>query len=398
MNRLIFFFFTLSFISTAACAQPKNISLQSASGFDSVRKVVNAAIADSAFPAATVAVLYRDSLVFHEGFGRLTYSAAAARADTNTIYDLASLTKVLCTTTSIMRLYDDGKLKLDDPVSKFIPEFAANGKDSLTIRNLLLHNSGLVAFRPYEKTCFTANAMLTAIYGERLLRSAGDTTIYSDLNFIVLGEVVRRITGKRLDMYFRDTFIQPLDLTTMQFFPLQDSLKADSLKARLAPVEFDSGWKSPPLPVRALVHDPRAALQGGVSGHAGLFSTASDAARLMQVLMQGGKAQGKVYLKPQTVSMFVKRQSSKSTRALGWDTRSADEKAMTGKYFSAGSYGHSGYTGTSIWVDPVRNLCVVFFTNRVYPTSANNKIRAVRRLLHDAVIESLGHYHVPPIR
>ncbi|MDW8019446.1 MAG: serine hydrolase [Chloroherpetonaceae bacterium] len=349
--------------------------------FDKVRKTVMEAIKDSAFPSAVVAVMQNGRVLFHEAFGHLTYDTLSPRADTNTIYDLASVTKVLATTLSIMRLYDEGKLSLMDPVAKFIPEFATHGKEKILLRNLLIHDSGLIAFRRYSQFCPNADSALRHIFSDTLIKPVGDSTIYSDLNFILLGEIVRRITGKRLDAYFAETFAQPLGLRNTFFNP------PDSVLYRVAPTEPDCTWKLPFK--RPLVHDPNAALFGGVSGHAGLFSTASDILIVMRMIMNGGKQNEKVFIKPETVRLFTTRDTVHRIRALGWDVRTASENTSTGKYFSMQSYGHLGFTGTSVWVDPTRNLCVVFLTNRVYPTSANNKIRAVRRLLHDAVIESL---------
>jgi CubicO group peptidase (beta-lactamase class C family) len=349
--------------------------------FEKVRKTIEAAIKDSAFPSAVVAVMQNGRVLFHEAFGRLTYDTLSARTDTSTIYDLASLTKVLSTTLCIMRLYDEGKIRLTDSVKTFIPEFGNRGKEKILVRNLLIHDSGLIAFRRYSQFCPNADSALQHIYNDTLIKPVGDSTIYSDLNFILLGEIIRRITGKPLNEYFEETFVRPLGLRHTFFAP------PDSLRYRIAPTEVDCTWKLPFA--RPLVHDPTAALFGGVSGHAGLFSTASDILTLMQVVMNGGSFGGRTFFKKETVALFTQRDSVHRVRALGWDMRDSGEKASTGKYFSMQSYGHLGYTGTSVWVDPTRQLCVVFLTNRVYPTSANNKIRAVRRLLHDAVIESL---------
>jgi len=349
--------------------------------FEKVRKTIEAAIKDSAFPSAVVAVMQNGRVLFHEAFGRLTYDTLSARTDTNTIYDLASVTKVLATTLCLMRLYDEGKFRLTDSVKTFIPEFGNRGKEKILIRNLLIHDSGLIAFRRYSQFFPSAEAALRHIYNDTLIKPVGDSTIYSDLNFILLGEIIRRITGKPLNEYFEETFAKPLGLQHTFFAP------PDSLRYRIAPTEVDCTWKLPFA--RPLVHDPTAALFGGVSGHAGLFSTASDILSLMQVMMNGGSFGGHTFFKKETVALFTQRDSVHRARALGWDVRDGGEKASTGKYFSMQSYGHLGYTGTSVWVDPTRQLCVVFLTNRVYPTSANNKIRAVRRLLHDAVIESL---------
>lgn len=364
------------------CALPLHHSRAAqSSGFEKVRHVVTDAIEDKAFPSAVVAIMQHNRILFHEAFGRLTYEPSSPKADTTTIYDLASVTKVLATTLSLMKLYDEGKLKLDDPVTKYIPEFGSNGKGHITLRNLCLHNAGLIEFRHYYETCKTPEAVMQAIYNDSLIYPTGTRTVYSDLDFILLGEVVRRITGQRLDQYFEATFRKPLGLTSTCFCP------PDSLLSRIAPTEADPNWHFPQK--RPLVHDPNAALLGGVAGHAGLFSTSGDILKLMKMVMAGGTANGKRFLKKETVKLFTARDSVLGQRALGWDIKTGGEKASVGKYFSRKSYGHLGYTGTSVWVDPTRDLCVVFLTNRVYPTSSNIKIRSVRRLLHNAVIESL---------
>lgn len=370
--------FLLSLFALGSAAMPTH---HPSKPFDKVRKVVTDAIQDSAFPSAVVAVMQSDRVLFHEAFGHLTYDTLSPRADTSTIYDLASVTKVLATTLCVMRLYDEGKLALSDPVSKFIPEFANRGKENILLRNLLIHDSGLIPFRRYSQFCPSADSALRHIFNDTLIRRTGDSTIYSDLNFILLGEIVQRLTGQRLDEYFYQTFARPLGLRHTFFNP------PDSVLYRVAPTEVDCTWKLPFK--RPLVHDPTAALFGGVAGHAGLFSTTSDILTIMRMVMNGGSLNGRTFIKPETIRLFTTRDSVHRVRALGWDVRTASENTSTGKYFSMQSYGHLGFTGTSVWVDPTRNLCVVFLTNRVYPTSANNKIRTVRRLLHDAVIESL---------
>lgn len=364
------------------CATPAPRSWAApAPRFEKVRHVITDAIDDKTFPSAVVAVMQRDRILFHEAFGRLTYDPSSPKTDTATIYDLASVTKVLATTLSLMRLYDEGKIKLDDPVIKYIPEFGVNGKEQITLQNLCLHNAGLVEYRHYSETCKTPEAVMAAIYSDTLIYPTGTRTVYSDLDFILLGEVVHRITGQRLDQYYEVTFRKPLGLISTFFCP------PDSLLSRIAPTEADPNWLFPQK--RPLVHDPNAALLGGVAGHAGLFSTSGDILKLMKMVMAGGTANGKRFLKKETIKLFTTRDPVLGQRALGWDVKTGGEKASVGKYFSQKSYGHLGFTGTSVWVDPTRDLCVVFLTNRVYPTSANIKIRSVRRLLHNAVIESI---------
>ncbi|NTW50187.1 MAG: serine hydrolase, partial [Chlorobiales bacterium] len=319
------------------CAMPVHCSSATLPPqFEKVRTVISDAIEDNAFPSAVVAVMQHNRVIFHEAFGQLTYDPSSPKTDTTTIYDLASVTKVLATTLSLMRLYDEGKINPDDPVIKFIPEFGVNGKERLTLRNLFLHNGGLVEFRKYIGTCKTPEAVMQAIYSDTLVYPTGTRTVYSDLDFILLGEVIYRMTGKRLDRYFDEMFAKPLGLTSTFFCP------PDAQLSRIAPTEADTNWHLPQK--RPLVHDPNAALLQGVAGHAGLFSTSGDILKVMKMVMAGGCANGKRFLKKETIRIFTTRDPVLGQRALGWDIKSGGEKASAGKYFSLKSYGHLGFT------------------------------------------------------
>nr|WP_169304734.1 serine hydrolase domain-containing protein [Chloroherpeton thalassium] len=349
--------------------------------FEKVDAVIEAAIADGAFPSAVVGVLRENKILFHKAYGKLTYEKNSPKTTLSTIYDLASLTKALATTLSLMKLYEEGQFRLTDKVSRYLPELKGNHKEEITIRNLLLHNAGFVPFRPFIRTCFSPDDVMRAIYQDSLCYPTGTKTIYSDIDFILLGELVHRLSGKPLDEYFHENFAKPLGLESTFFLP------PDSLRYRIAPTEIDTTWHLPRA--RPLVHDPNAALLGGVAGHAGLFSTSGDILRLMSMVMNGGKFNGKEILKPEIVWLFTKRDTVLRQRALGWDMKSPGAHSSAGKYFSLATFGHLGFTGTSVWVDPARSLCVVFLTNRVYPSASNKRIRAIRPKLHDAVIESI---------
>ncbi|MCS6988625.1 MAG: serine hydrolase [Chloroherpetonaceae bacterium] len=349
--------------------------------FPKTRAVIESAIKQKAFPSATVLVWKDGKTLLHESFGRLTYEPNSRKTDTLTLYDLASLTKPLVVTLSLMKFHSEGKIRLDDSLKTFLPETANGGKERLTLKDLLLHQSGLVAFRRYYDCCSTETQVLTRIYADTLIRRAGDTTIYSDLNFVLLGKVVEAISGKRLDEHFSETFCEPLGLKNLTFNP------PDSLAYRIAPTEADENWKF--ARKRPRVHDPTAAMLGGVSGNAGLFGNASDILRLLLPLLNGGAIDSLRFFSPETITLFTTRDPKLKLRALGWDMRTNGEKTSTGKYFSMETFGHTGFTGTSVWIDKRRNLCVIFLTNRVYPTSENRQILAVRRALHDAVMEDL---------
>lgn len=387
MNKRIIYFVIVCLATVATpplhsqspANKPPINQVSSNQRFARVSAVIDSSIAQGAFPSAVVGIVKDGKVIFHKAYGRLTYGATAAATDTSTMYDCASLTKVLCTTMCIMKLYDDGKISLDDNVATYIPKFAARGKQNVTIRNLLLHNSGFAPFRPVPKDTTMTEGFYNFVFNDTLKYKTGDSMVYSDLGFITLGWLVQAVSGKRLDIFFHDTFAVPMGLTRTMFNP------PNALLPNVAPTEVDSfwTWQKP----RALVHDPRAAFTDGVSGHAGLFSTAYDVINLMTMLTNGGTFNGKQYLKPATVAMFTKRASDRSTRALGWDTK-ADKGSSAGDLFSSTSYGHTGFTGTSVWVDPVRKLCGVLLTNRVYPTSENKKIQQVRPKFYDAVVQA----------
>jgi CubicO group peptidase (beta-lactamase class C family) len=297
------------------------------------------------------------------------------------MYDLASVTKVVATTSVIMHLYDESRLKLDDRVAEYLPEFANHGKERITLRNLLVHNAGLPPFKRLYLTCRSAAQALDSVYQTEMIYPTGDSTVYSDFDFILLAKVAERITGVGLDVLADSLFFHPLGMSRTQFNP--DSL----LWSSIAPTEFDSVVRH--ALVQGTVHDENAYILGGVAGHAGLFSTASDLAIFMTMLTNGGNYGGHQYLSPETVTLFTTRQKSASSRALGWDTRSATGYSSAGALFGPKTFGHTGFTGTSIWADPERKIFVILLTNRVYPTRNNRKIGEIRPIVHDTVIRAL---------
>ena len=218
------------------------------------------------------------------------------------------------------------------------------------------------------------------IYNDSLIYPTGTKMVYSDLNFILMGKIIEKVTGTTLDKFCEKNIFKPLGMNSTMFNP------PDSLVYRIAPTEYDSYWRH--RQIWGTVHDETSQLLGGVAGHAGLFSTAGDLAKLLQMLLNKGTYNGKRYIKASTIEMFVKKQSDLSSRALGWDTKSYGHSSA-GNLFSTISYGHTGFTGTSAWTDPTRNLFVVLLTNRVYPTRKNLKILKVRPMVHNAVIEAL---------
>jgi CubicO group peptidase (beta-lactamase class C family) len=279
-----------------------------------------------------------------------------------------------------MKLYDTKKLSLDDAVSHYIPQFTGGRKGSVTIRHLMTHRGGLPPFRKLWEFCPSAQAALDTVLRTPLVANPGDSTIYSDLGMIMMGKIVEKICGMSLAAFVEKEFYGPLNLTNTGFNP------PAAQWSHIAPTEIDTLWRK--RLVQGTVHDENAAFLGGVSGHAGLFSTATDLAVFMQMLLNKGTYGGVRYLSDSTVMVFTRRQSPTDDRAIGWDFKSP-KGSSAGSLFSPSSFGHTGFTGTSIWVDPDRNLCVILLTNRVNPTRANLKISKVRPAVHDAVIDAL---------
>jgi beta-N-acetylhexosaminidase len=346
--------------------------------------VLDRAVADRAFPGGVLAVGYHDELIVHE-FGRQTYDAKSQAVNVDTIYDAASLTKPVVTTTLIAMQVEAGRIGLDLPVARFLPEWNdgpnPDWRKTVTVRNLLTHSSGLPAHKDYFLMLHSKREFIAAICREPLEYAPGTKTIYSDLGFILLGEILERATGKTVDQLAHEQIFTPLDMAGTMFNPPK------SLLSRIAPTENDTVFRK--RLVQGEVHDENAFAMDGVAGHAGLFTTAGDLAVFCQMLLNGGIYGHHRLLTRATISQFTAPQAlAENTRTLGWMTPTPN--SSSGRYFSAHTFGHLGFTGTSIWIDPDRQLFVVLLTNRVYPTRENDKIAAVRPAVHDAVIESLG--------
>ena len=350
--------------------------------------LLDQATADGAFPGGVLAVGWNDQLAVHP-FGKLTAGAKAAGVRADTIYDVASLTKPIVTTTSVMMLAQRKDIDLDTPVEVYLPAFAsAAGKDPnpawrarVTVRMLLLHDSGLPAHEDFYKKFKGKQSVLAAVMAEPLVREPGTQVEYSDLGFILLGEIVEQLTGVTLDDFARREIFAPLGMKSSLFNPPRN------LRAQIAPTEQDDNYRKRLM--QGEVHDENAWAMGGVAGHAGLFSTAGDVAAFAQMMLNGGIYEHHRLLALSTINAFTARTTiGSSARALGWDV--PEDPSSSGRYFSAKSYGHTGFTGTSLWIDPERKLFVVLLTNRVNPTRANDKIRQVRPALHDAIVQALG--------
>jgi beta-N-acetylhexosaminidase len=350
-------------------------------------EVIEKAVKDKAFPGATLAVGYRGKVAIH-AFGKLSYDAKAAAVVPTTMYDIASLTKVVATTTLVAKLAEGDfavPLDLDAKIDRYLPEWASGPQPEwrhrVTVRHLLTHTSGLPPFKEYWRTSKSKQDTLTKIFAEPLEYEPGTKEVYSDLGIILMAEIIERLTGRTLDDLAKSFIFSPLGMKDSMYKPPK------KLWPTIAPTEIDNQYRR--RLIQGEVHDENAFAIGGVSGHAGVFSTAPDLAAFCQMLLNGGVYAHQRILRRATVSQFTTpQQLSGGARTLGWAVPTPG--GLSGHYFSAHSFGHTGFTGTSIWIDPDRQLFVVFLTNRVHPTRENQKIQQVRRDLHDAVMQALG--------
>ncbi len=372
--------------------------------------VVEKAVADKAFPGATIAVGYRGKVSYHSS-GKLSYNAGSPATQINTMYDLASLTKVVVTTTLVEMLVEGdfpSPLDLDAPIERYLPEWIegpqADSPNKVTVKNLqqlqdwpsgrqvawrhkvtvrylMTHTSGLPPFKEYWRTSKGKQDTLKDIFAERLEYEPGTKVVYSDLGIILMAEIIQRLTGKPLDELANEYIFGPLGMKNTMYNPPKN------LWPEIAPTEVDTQLRH--KLVQGEVHDENAYAIGGVSGHAGVFSTSPDLAAFCQMLLNGGVYAHHRILKRATIAEFtVPQPLAQNTRTLGWVVPT--EGNSSGHYFSPHSYGHTGFTGTTIWIDPDRQLFVVLLTNRVNPTRENHKIAEVRPEVHDAVMKALG--------
>jgi CubicO group peptidase (beta-lactamase class C family) len=351
-----------------------------ASLYDSICATLDRAVADSAFPGAYVIVGTHARILAQYGAGRLDWQdTPSVVPNDSTLWDMASLTKVIAMTSSMMQLVEQRKVELDAPVQRYLPSWTGPNKEKVTVRHLLTHSSGLPAWRPLYKETADAGAALKLAYATPLDTLPGVRMVYSDIGGILMGEIVRAVSGERIDAYFAKHIAVPLKLHETMFLP------PATLLPRIAPTEIDP-WRQRHL--RGEVHDENAAMLGGVSGHAGLFSSARDVARIAQLYLNHGALDGVRIWKPETVAQFTTVQDSAfSNRALGWETPTGANSA--GHLMKRPAFGHTGFTGTSVWIDPAHDLFIVMLTNRVNPTRANLKITAVRQALADSVMTIL---------
>jgi serine-type D-Ala-D-Ala carboxypeptidase len=346
--------------------------------------VLRSGIGQRAFPGAAIAVTHQGKLIAHKGLGHFTYDATSPAVTADTIYDLASVTKVIATTAGCMILHDRGLFKLDQPLADLLPEFADNGaeqKDArrrqITLRMLLSHSSGLPAYVKLFQTAHNKDELIQQALRVPLIADPGSHAEYSDVGFILLGQALEKLSHEPLDQFCQREIFAKLNLGHTCFNPPAE------LKPIIPPTEDDRTFRH--RLIQGEVNDENASVMGGVAGHAGCFATSLDVSVFAQCMLRGGAA----LVKKETFEIFTRRQHLPpgTSRALGWDTPS--QPSQSGKYFSSRSYGHLGYTGTSLWIDPDRQLSVTLLTNRTWPDRGSQAIKQIRPAFHDAVIEAL---------
>ncbi len=347
--------------------------------------VIRDGIEQRAFPGAALAVTHRGSLIASHGFGNFTYDEGAPPIQAETVFDLASVTKVIATTAVAMLLYERHQLMLDAPLSNFLPEFVSLAprqqqatREAVTIRMLLAHTSGLPAYEKLFLSAQSREELMRAALTTPLTVLPGTRAEYSDIGFILLGEVLAREAGLTLDLVGQQEIFAPLGMARTRFNSPQE------WKASIPPTEDDRAFRK--RVVQGEVNDENAYVMGGVAGHAGVFAPATDVARFAECMLRSGTP----LFQPTTVKLFTHREETPAgtSRALGWDTPSLNGSS-SGAYFSQTSFGHLGFTGTSLWIDPVRQLSVTLLTNRTWPNRESQRIRQVRPRVHDAIVEAL---------
>jgi CubicO group peptidase (beta-lactamase class C family) len=362
---------------------PAKASAQSLSEIDAT---VHQGIERGLYPGAVVVIGRKDSVLYARGYGHYTWNPnSPVPTPDSTLWDIASITKVVGTTSAAMRLVDAGRLNLNAPVRRYLPRFAGGAKDSVTVRMLLDHTSGLRSYVPFFKKARTRAAAVSLLYSEGLVRTPGDSAVYSDLNALLLGLVVESVSGMPLEQFVAREVFEPLDLQQTLYRP------PASMRRRAVPTAL---WRG--HPVQGQVNDPNAVAFGGAAGHAGIFSTGMDLARYAQVWLRGGTGAGGQWVSHSTLQQFLAKGARSGPRLLGWDTPelNQDDPSVFGTLISDAAYGHTGFTGTEIWVDPTRDLFMVFLTNRTFDPKVGDSIhalRSVRAELSDAAIRLVPH-------
>jgi serine-type D-Ala-D-Ala carboxypeptidase len=368
---------------TFAAASTSALTAQSVAQVD---EAVRDGITRGLYPGAVVVIGRRDSLLYARGYGHLTWDPRSpVPSPDSTIWDLASITKIVSTMSSAMRLVDQGKLDLDAPVASYLPRFTGGLKNRVTVRMLLNHTSGLKSYVPFYQQARKKTKAISLLYAQPLVRTPGDTAIYSDLNALLLGLVVEKVAGMPIDKFAAREVFAPLEMQETMFKPPR------KLRDRIAPSGMWHGH-----PVAGEVNDQNAVAFGGVAGHAGVFSTGSDLAKYARVWLSSGMGPQGRWVKFETMARFLSRGTNTGSRLLGWDTpeRLTEEPSVFGEITSDATYGHTGFTGTLLWIDPPRDLFLVFLTNRSFDPKVDESVKelkTVRASLSDAAVRLVPH-------
>jgi CubicO group peptidase (beta-lactamase class C family) len=358
-----------------------------AQSFAEVDRAALAGIRAGLYPGAVVVIGRRDSILYRRGYGHFTWNPSSRVPDPDsTLWDIASITKVVATAASAMRLVDQGRLDLDARVGRYLPRFSGGLKSRVTVRMLLDHTSGLKSYVPIYKRAGRSRArMIDLLYAQPLIRPPGDSAEYSDLNSMLLGLLVESVAGTGLDRFADTEVFDVLGMTDTRFRPNA------RLRRRIAPAGI---WRGQPVP--GDVNDQNAAAFGGVAGHAGVFSTGMDLARFAQVWLRDGMGPRGPWVSPATMRQFLVKGPRSGTRLLGWDSPEleGEEPSIYGTLITRSAYGHTGFTGTELWIDPAHDLFLVFLTNRAFDPKARDSVKglkAVRTELSDAAIRLVPH-------
>jgi CubicO group peptidase (beta-lactamase class C family) len=355
--------------------------------FAEIDAAVQDGIRKGIYPGAVVVVGRRDSVLYARGYGHFTWNLSSPVPDPDsTLWDVASITKVVSTTSVAMRLVEQRKLDLDAPVHRYLPRFSGGPKDQVTVRMLLDHTSGLKSYVPfYVKARGSRARAIDLLYAQPLVRAPGDSAEYSDLNALFLGLILEKVSGLPLDRLARREVFGPLGMSRTMYKPPR------SLKRRIVP---SGRWRGVPVP--GDVNDQNAVAMGGVAGHAGVFSTGMDLARYATVWLRSGAGPNGQWVRPETVRRFLTKGPRSGPRLLGWDTPEfkPDEPSVFGTLISDAGYGHTGFTGTELWIDPARDLYMVFLTNRAFDPRVREslkELKVVRATLSDAAVRLVPH-------
>jgi len=367
--RLLCLLLTLALIATTGFSQ-------ASSPFAAIDDIMNEAVAKGNIPGGVVLIGHDGKVVYRKAFGWRSLEPTRERMTVDTIFDMASLTKCMVTATSVMKLVQEGKVRLNDPVARYLPEFSRNGKADITVRELLTHYSGLpedLELRPAWEGRDTAYQMIT---DAKPIFPPGARFLYSDINFETLGLLVEKVSGLTLDRYTEQNIFAPLGMTKTRFLP------PASWRPRIAPTEYDEHDRM----LRGIVHDPTARRMGGIAGHAGLFSTADDTAKFAESMLTGSKVLNSLTIEKMTTPQ--QPANATAVRGFGWDIDSPFS-SNRGELLPVGSFGHTGFTGTSLWIDPVTNTYIVILTNAVHP-HAGKSVIALRSRIATAAVNALG--------